>query len=126
MSRHILTIVTLGIGLCLLGVVPADSTPRTVEPVAAPWVAQTSPPDTLESRVVAGEALIRTLPGTTNGSPVASYRMLQGPALSGVAGRSLTWITRDIAPGTYTLCLQAQRPDAGPDTLVVRVEVQPS
>ena len=127
MSRHLVATAALGIGLCLLGAAPSGPAPGTVEPVAAPWVAQTVlPPDTLEARVVAGETLIRTLPDAASGSPVASYRMLRGPALSGVAGRSLTWITRDIAPGTYTLRLQARRPDASPDTLVVRVDVQPS
>ena len=112
----------LGIGLCLLG-----TSPRPIEPASAPWVAQTSAlSDTLEATVVVGETLIRTLPDAPNGSPVASYRMLRGPALSGVAGRSLTWITRSVTPDTYELHLQARRPDASPDTLVVRVDVQPS
>ncbi len=125
MSRPIVATAAFGMCLCLLGAASSRPALRTVEPAPEPWVAQPSLPDTLEARVVAGETLIHTLPGgDENGA--ASYRMLRGPALSGVAGRSLTWITRGVAPGTYRLRLQAQRPDAAPDTLVLRVEVQPS
>ncbi|MFP4227241.1 MAG: hypothetical protein ACLFTE_00260 [Salinivenus sp.] len=83
-------------------------------------------PDTLKATVTAGEPLILTLPTTIDGTTVGSYRMLRGPALSGVAGRSLTWITRDVSPGSQDLSLQARRPGAAPDTLIVRVEVQSS
>jgi hypothetical protein len=49
--------------------------------------------------------------------------VLQGPALSGVAGRSFTWVPQDTAPGTYTALLHAQHPDAEPDTLVVQINL---
>jgi hypothetical protein len=100
----------------------------SVEPANSSWVAETpSPaPDTVRSSVAAGTPLIRTLPAEVNGTPVARYTLLRGPALSGVAGRSLTWITRGVSPDTYDVRLRATRPDAAPDTLVVRVEVQSS
>jgi hypothetical protein len=127
MSRRTVVAATLGLSLFLLGAAFSGPPLGTLEPVAPPWVAQRSASsDTVEATVAAGETLIRTLPDATDGTTVASYRMLRGPALSGVAGRSLTWITRNVAPGTYDLRLQARRPGASPDTLVVRVAVQPS
>lgn len=83
------------------------------------------PPDTVRTSVSAGAPLIQSLPAEVNGSPVARYAVLRGPSLCGVAGRSLTWITRGTAPGTYDLRLRATRAGARPDTLVIRVEVQP-
>jgi hypothetical protein len=47
--------------------------------------------------------------------------MLRGPALAGVAGRSLTWIPKGAGPGPHDLHLKARRPDAAPDTIVVRI-----
>ena len=95
-----------------------------VEPANAPRVAASFPPDTVRSTVPAGTPLIRLLPAEVDGAPVARYTLLRGPALSGVAGRSLTWIPRGVSPGTYDVRLRAAHPDAAPDTLVVRVEVQ--
>ncbi|MFO8100409.1 MAG: hypothetical protein R6T83_12410 [Salinibacter sp.] len=127
MSRRIVGTAALGIGLLLLGVGHPTPSHGPLEPADKARVARaTGAPDTLTATVGAGDALILSLPDATRGTTVASYRMLRGPALSGVAGRSLTWITRDVAPGTYTLLLQARRPGADPDTMVVRVEVQPS
>lgn len=81
-------------------------------------------PDTLQASATTGTPLILSLPAEVNDRPVTRYRPLQAPALSGVAGRSLTWILRDVEPGTYALTLQARRPNADPDTLVVQVDVQ--
>jgi hypothetical protein len=106
--------------LVLLGA--AGAAPSFVEPVTAPRVAA---PDTLRASVAAGGALVRTLPAEVGGAPVTGYAVLRGPALCGVAGRSLTWITRGVAPGTYDVRLRARHPDAAPDTLVLRVDVQP-
>jgi hypothetical protein len=112
--------------LLLIGTAPGSASfvePANSSRVAAP----TFPPaDTVRASVPAGTPLIRPLPPDLNGGPVARYTLLRGPALSGVAGRSLTWITRNVFPGTYDLCLRAARPDAAPDTLIVRVEVQSS
>jgi len=110
--------------LLLLGA--ASGLPSFVEPANSARVAASPspPPDTLRSSVTAGTPLIRSLPAALNGAPVARYTLLRGPALSGVAGRSFTWITRGAAPGTYDVRLRAVHPDAAPDTLVVRVDVQ--
>jgi hypothetical protein len=110
--------------LVLLGTVGAAS--DVVEPVTAPRVAGPAvpPPDTLRPTVAAGRSLIQTLPDEVGGAPVTGYTVLQGPALCGAAGRSFTWITRGVTPGTYDVRLRATHPGAAPDTLVLRVDVQ--
>jgi len=110
--------------LLLFGMAPGPIS--SVEPANSSWVAApASPaPDTVQSSVAAGTPLIRSLPAEVNGTPVTRYTLLRGPALSGVAGRSLTWITRGVAPGTYDVRLRATHRGAAPDTLVVRVEIQ--
>jgi hypothetical protein len=115
---------SLTAALLLIGMAPGSLS--SVEPAKSSWVAEilSPPPDTVRASVPAGTPLIRSLPSDLNGRPVARYTLLRGPALSGVAGRSLTWITRSVSPGTYDLRLRAAHPDAAPDTLVVRVDVQ--
>ena len=81
-------------------------------------------PDTLRATVAPGRPLIRSLPAEVGGAPVTGYAVLRGPALCGVAGQSFTWIPRGTAPGTYDVRLRATHPDAAPDTLVLRVDVQ--
>lgn len=100
---------------------------QMVEPAAAARVARPSlsVADTVRTSVPAGRVLVYTLPDEVDGEAVGSYRLLRGPALSGVAGRSLTWITRRTAPGAYNVLLEARRPNASSDTLVVRIDVQP-
>lgn len=114
--------------LLLLIVGPAYTIPGLLEPTApgrvAPAGSPAPPPDTMHADVTAGSSLILSLPAELNDAPVDQYTMLQGPALSGVAGRSFTWITRNVDPGTYDVLLRAQGPAAA-DTLVVRVGVQP-
>lgn len=110
-------------GLLLTGLLSIGA----FEPAGAARVARTpvpAPPDTVRTAVPAGRALVYTLPDAVGGRAVGTYRLLRGPALSGVAGRSLTWITRRTAPGAYTVLLEARRPDAPPDTLVVEIDVQ--
>lgn len=125
MPRRRFGAAALLVGLLLFGAAAPPSSLGALEPAATPWVAQRSPPpDTLRATVPAGEALILSLPDATGGTTVASYRMLRGPALSGVAGRSLTWITNNVSPGRYDLRVQARRPGAPSDTLIVRVEVE--
>ena len=67
------------------------------------------------------------LPEATDAGPVVRYDLVRGPALSGVAGRSLTWILRPSDAGTtQRLVVRAHHPPAdslAPDTLVVRVDV---
>jgi len=96
------------------------------EPTIGPRVAQipAPPPDTLRTEVDPDTPLLLTLPAEVNGQPVDHYRLLRGPALSGVAGRSLTWIPRGAEPGTHEALLQTQSPDAPPDTLVLRMHLQ--
>ena len=98
----------------------------SVEPVTAPRVAAPVVPasDTLHASVAAGSPLIRSLPAEVGGTSVTGYAVLRGPALCGVAGRSFSWITRGTAPGTYDVRLRATHPDAAPDTLVLRIDVQ--
>jgi len=110
--------------LLLLGMVPGPVS--SVEPAKSSWVAEITspPPDTVRASVPAGTPLIRSLPSDLNGRPVARYTLLRGPALIGVADRSITWITRSVSPGTYDVRLRAAHPDAAPDTLVLRIEVE--
>jgi hypothetical protein len=72
----------------------------------------------------AGHPLVRPLPTSLDDAPVARYTVLEGPALSGAAGYSFTWITRDTTPGSYAILLRADHPDAAPDTLIVQVTVE--
>jgi len=88
--------------------------------------ARTLPPsDTLDASTTLGTPLIHSLPPEWNGMPVSRYVLLEGPALSGVAGRSFTWIPKNAEPGTYDVRLQARYPDAPADTLVLQIDVQP-
>jgi len=80
--------------------------------------------DTVRATVTAGETLILPLPTTVDSRTVTEYRMIRGPALSGVAGRSVTWITQNPSPGRHDIHLRALHSNAGSDTLVVRVDVQ--
>jgi hypothetical protein len=100
----------LGLALLLLGTA-ADRPPGPPP----------APPDTLAIEGPAGTPLVRSLPAEWRGVPVSGYAMLRGPALAGVAGRSLTWIPKGAAPGPHDLHLKARRPDAAPDTIVVRI-----
>lgn len=112
----------------LLGLAgPGDaSAPQDLEPSAPPRVASppSRPPDTVRATADTGVPLTLTLPETVNGRPVARYSLLRGPALSGVAGRSFTWIPEGAAPGPHHALLQADAADAPPDTLVVQIDVR--
>ena len=105
---------------------PSQVTIRAeVEPTASfPGIENFPSPDTIRSSIPAGTPLVRSLPGEVNGARVTRYGILEGPALSGVAGRSFTWITRGTSPGTYDIRLLASHPDAAPDTLVMQIEIE--
>jgi hypothetical protein len=121
-----LHVVRLGAaGLLVVLLVAGAGGPSALEPATAARVAGTAPPDTIRASVAAGTPLVRSLPSSLSGAPVARYAILNGPALSGTAGYSFTWITRGTPPGTYAIPLRATHADAPPDTLVVRVELQP-
>jgi len=97
-----------------------------VEPTAASRVAATPvapPTDTLRTDAPTGTPVVLSLPAELRDTPVSRYTILQGPALCGVAGRSFTWIPKNTDPGAYDIRLQAHRPDAQPDTLVVQVKL---
>jgi len=105
-----------------LGLTPLSPVSSKIEPAAASRVAPAPvPPDTLRADATTATPLILALPADLGEAPVSRYTMLQGPALSGVAGRSFTWVPKETAPGTYTAHLQAQRPNTTPDTLVVQI-----
>jgi len=112
----------------LLGLASPPQFPEPLGPRSAWWAAspapEPSPPDTLRSATPPGTPLILSLPNELNDAPVTHYSILQGPSLSGVAGRSFTWIPRDAEPGTYDVRLRAHPPDAQPDTLVLRITVE--
>ena len=110
------------LGLALLLGVPLLGAALAAPPPPAP--PSPVPPDTVQSTVSAGAPLVRPLPTSLGNAPVARYTVLKGPALSGAAGYSFTWLTRDTAPGTYAIALRADHPDAAPDTLIVQVTLQ--
>jgi hypothetical protein len=125
MSQRWLPVGALFVSVLLLGFsAPVGLLkPDTTKRVAA-VTSSSSPPDTLRSSTTAGTPLIRSLPAERNGAAVSRYLILDGPALSGVAGRSFTWIPRGAEPGTYDVRLQAQHMDAPADTLVLRITVE--
>ncbi len=94
------------------------------EPATGPQVARAVPSDTLLTSAEPGTPLILTLPSELNERSVERYTLLQGPALSGVAGRSFTWIPQGSDLGMHKALLQAHAPDASPDTLVLRINLQ--
>lgn len=121
--------VLLGLVLLGLGYEQEDPPSNPLEPNLAPRVAPLAPSatgtrDTLRPSVEAGNPLILNLPTELESRTVDRYALIRGPALSGVAGYSFTWITRSVEPGTYDVLLRANHPDASPDTLVLHVEVQ--
>ena len=86
------------------------------------------PPDTLRATAEVGTPFITVLPEQVNGTNVVRYRLLRAPALGGVAGRSVTWIPRPSdADSTRTLLLRTVPPadTLAPDTLVLRIDVEP-
>jgi hypothetical protein len=102
------------------------TSPDSFEPTIGPRVAQISVPLPETLRVEAGPdpPLILSLPAEVNGRSVDRYRLLQGPALSGVAGRSFTWLPQDADPGPHEALLRTHAPDAPADTLVLRIDLQ--
>lgn len=105
-----------------------DVTPREMfEPTTGPRVALSpvSPPDTVRAATDPNTPLVLPLPAELNGQSIDRYKLLRGPALSGVAGRSFTWIPKGAAPGTYEALLQASTASSvSPDTLVVRIDLR--
>lgn len=97
----------------------------TVLPPAEPSSKERPIPssDTLRTSTAPGTPLILSLPATLNDIPVTRYSVLQGPSLSGVANRSLTWIPDGVESGPFDVQLHAHHPDTAPDTLVVRISV---
>ena len=105
----------------------ADVTsPGPLEPTIGPRVAADVPtlPDTIRTAAETGTPLLLSLPEEIQGESVEHYTLLHGPSLSGVAGRSFTWIPAGASPDTYEARLQAHGPDAAPtDTLVLRIDL---
>lgn len=113
------------LGLLILG---AASPSGPFQPATAPRVASPpSPlpvPDTLRASTQRDTPLILSLPASVENRSVEEYRLLRGPALCGVAGRSFTWIPHGADPGRYEAVLRAYHPEPPPDTLVVRIDLQ--
>lgn len=119
----------IAIFLLGLGLGDGPTPPSPLEPSLEPWVApdwtyEAPPIDTLRPTVEVGTPLILALPSELDAAPVDRYSLIRGPSLSGVVDHSFTWIPHSVEPDTYDVLLQASRPDAPPDTLLVRVEVQ--
>lgn len=128
MSRYwLVAAIRLGV-VVLLGLAHLPSAAGDLEPSPTPRVAPSAapapPPDTLRTSSPVSTPLILSLPAELSETPVTRYTILQGPSLSGVAGQSFTWIPRDTEPGTYDISLHAHHPDAEPDTLVLRIDVE--
>jgi hypothetical protein len=115
----------LALGLLGLGRNGDVTSTGSFEPTTGPRVAATlaAPPDTLRTSAERGTPLILTLPSELNGQSVERYSLLRGPALSGVAGRSFTWIPEGAEPGTHEALLRAHLPDTPGDTLVIRIDL---
>lgn len=113
----------------LLGVMGFEAGPSStsLEPAGNLRIASAllQPPDTVRTSTNADTPLLLTLPESLNGRSVARYALLRGPALSGVAGRSFTWIPKGAAPGVHHALLRADSGDAPPDTLVVQIRFRP-
>ncbi len=123
LSRTALFLLTLGcLGWAGNGAVTSAF---PLEPTTEPRVAASAPVDTLRASTEPNTPLVLTLPAELSGRPVARYALLRGPALSGVAGRSFTWIPEGAQPGTHEALLRAARDDAPADTLVVRIDLAP-
>ena len=114
------------LAVCLLGVAGNGgvTSPASFEPTSGPRVAPVLSPDTLRTSAEPGTPLILTLPSELDGRSVEHYTLLRGPALSGVAGRSFTWIPEGADPGVHEALLRPHAPDAPPDTLVLRIDLQ--
>ena len=116
----------LALGLLGLGGNGDVTSPGSFEPTTGPRVAATlaTPPDTLRTSAEPGTPLLLTLPAELNGRSVERYSLLRGPALSGVAGRSFTWIPQGAEPGTHEALLRTHAPDTPADTLVITIDLQ--
>ena len=112
--------------VCLLGVAGNGGVTSSApfEPTSGPRVALVLPPDTLRTSAEPGTPLILTLPPELDGRSVDRYTLLRGPALSGVAGRSFTWIPEGADPGVHEALLRTRTADAPSDTLVLRIDLQ--
>lgn len=114
------------VGLLILGAtLPSTPFQPTIAPRVATAPSTPQAPDTLRASTEPETPLILSLPASVENRSVAEYRLLRGPALSGVAGRSFTWIPHGADPGRYEAVLRAHHPNPPPDTLVVRIDLQP-
>lgn len=124
MSQRWLVVGAVSFALLLMSLPASLLASNEVEPTAASRVAAAllaPPPDTLRTDASTGTPVVLSLPAELRDTPVSRYTVLQGPALCGVAGRSFTWVPKNVDPGTYDIALHAHRPDAQPDTLVVQI-----
>jgi hypothetical protein len=98
---------------------------KSLKPPTDPWAAHSraASPDTLRASAEPGTPFILTLPAELNGRSVERYSLLRGPALSGVAGRSFTWIPQGAEPGMHEVLLRGHAPDAPADTLLLRIDL---
>ena len=119
-------VLLLALGLLGLGGNGDVTSTGSFEPSTGPRVAAhvTAFPDTIRTTAAPNTPLLLPLPTELQGEPVERYTLLHGQALSGVAGRSFTWIPEGASPDIYEARLQAHGPDAAPpDTLVLRIDL---
>lgn len=112
-----LLLIVLGLGVSAFEV-PSEATGTARAATAS---SLSSPPDTLRASAKPDVPLILALPSLVGDEPVERYTLLRGPALSGAAGRSFTWIPRNADPGQYEALLEAHHQNVRSDTLVVRI-----
>ncbi len=88
-----------------------------------PAPSRSVPADTLRYTVASGEALLVTLPTTYRGSE-ASYRLIEGPALSWLVDRSFLWQSRRGDRGVFFATLEVRGAGRAPESLVLRIDVE--
>jgi len=77
---------------------------------------------TLSDTTAAGTVLIRMLPDSLGGEPVASYRAIVVPTRGWLVDRSFFWRVPSDARGPYTFLFEAVRP-AGVEAVRLQVTV---
>jgi hypothetical protein len=97
---------------------------HAINPHSPPRVAPSATTDTLRPTVDAGQPLILALPAERDSVRINRYRLIRGPALSGVVGRSFAWVTQPADAGRATVLLRPVGRSPLPDTLALVITVR--
>jgi hypothetical protein len=111
--------------LLILGIVAALAGAAATLPAEASAAGPAAASDTLRYEVRAGQPLLVALPARHGRQP-ASYRLIEGPALSWLVDRSFYWRTLPTEGGTMPVLIRRVAPGVEPDTLVLMVRVTPA